>query len=658
MEEKGDGGTDVRKLTVLIALVLASGFPAVGAEIAGSGSGPPGFVREFSDSFQRAPTTSKPAGEGLGPLWDESPAGWGPYISALGDRAYCPQASTLVYVKSIVSTRGSYAEGLFRWVAPWPGGGIRFHLDATVRIQPNRRYYLMKYRHEPDEGISPRIVLYRAVVGGSKQFWAERLLTDHPPLDSSPLWIRAMVLDNERGNPVFTGSVAWGGPGCCEAGTLEQCEHIESFTAEDVGDPLNLGGTGGQVFLSVHHSDYELLHFNAGGAGATAVSLGESTRSGAGSVEVPLAISPVDGMTAGTLDIAYDPRFLQATGVESTPLLDGYLVTDDLSAAGWIRITLTASQAGTGSGTALILFFDARQPGCSLLDLVRAELNHGALPSITDEGNVAILGTLDGDGDGLSEASGDCSDQFDWIHPGAAERCNGADDDCDGQFDEGGVCACERFPAPREQSFWEAACRGSNPEVQLGPCHLDSASDTDTFSALETLDDIREAMLGTSELICPRAKRAFLAVLLNRGDDRLCDAQPIASSNTTATTLGAAIAELDGLLAGPGCDEQEAERALAIGQEINSGQAIPDFLSEELSLWLDRAEEGTATMHWDRSPADQAGRPTRFRILRSGAVPIDWVPLGASRCHLWFQERSASTTPGELRFYEIIGVRP
>ncbi len=37
---------------------------------------------------------------------------------------------------------------------------------------------------------------------------------------------------------------------------------------------------------------------------------------------------------------------------------------------------------------------------------------------------------------GFVETGGDCRDTNDMVHPGAAERCNGIDDDCDGQIDE------------------------------------------------------------------------------------------------------------------------------------------------------------------------------------------------------------------------------
>ncbi len=44
---------------------------------------------------------------------------------------------------------------------------------------------------------------------------------------------------------------------------------------------------------------------------------------------------------------------------------------------------------------------------------------------------------LDADGDGYTEADGDCDDADTSVSPGAVETCNGRDDDCDSDVDEG-----------------------------------------------------------------------------------------------------------------------------------------------------------------------------------------------------------------------------
>jgi hypothetical protein len=64
-------------------------------------------------------------------------------------------------------------------------------------------------------------------------------------------------------------------------------------------------------------------------------------------------------------------------------------------------------------------------------------------------GRYAIGQLTDDDGDGVSECAGDCDDVRAEIHPGAAEVCDGRDDDCDGfippegtDVDQDGVRDC------------------------------------------------------------------------------------------------------------------------------------------------------------------------------------------------------------------------
>jgi len=52
-------------------------------------------------------------------------------------------------------------------------------------------------------------------------------------------------------------------------------------------------------------------------------------------------------------------------------------------------------------------------------------------------GRYALGQGIDGDGDGFTLCTGDCDDTQWSVHPGAAEVCNGLDDNCAGGADEG-----------------------------------------------------------------------------------------------------------------------------------------------------------------------------------------------------------------------------
>jgi hypothetical protein len=63
----------------------------------------------------------------------------------------------------------------------------------------------------------------------------------------------------------------------------------------------------------------------------------------------------------------------------------------------------------------------------------------------------------DDDGDGVTEVDGDCADDDGDVFPGAPERCNGADDDCDGQADEAEDVDVRWFADADEDGFGGAS---------------------------------------------------------------------------------------------------------------------------------------------------------------------------------------------------------
>ncbi len=87
------------------------------------------------------------------------------------------------------------------------------------------------------------------------------------------------------------------------------------------------------------------------------------------------------------------------------------------------------------------------------------------------------LDTSDDDGDGLSEADGDCDDGDPDISPDADEVANGVDDDCDGQVDEG----TDAFDGDGDGvSPLDGDCDDGNPAVFPGaPPQCDGVPDND-----------------------------------------------------------------------------------------------------------------------------------------------------------------------------------
>ncbi len=85
----------------------------------------------------------------------------------------------------------------------------------------------------------------------------------------------------------------------------------------------------------------------------------------------------------------------------------------------------------------------------------------------------------DKDGDGWAQSQGDCDDSNSTIHPGAAELCNGKDDDCNGHVDD--ACASEpcgglvgkNCPAGQYCRFQVGVCNSSEPDGLCTPYPTD-----------------------------------------------------------------------------------------------------------------------------------------------------------------------------------------
>ncbi len=61
----------------------------------------------------------------------------------------------------------------------------------------------------------------------------------------------------------------------------------------------------------------------------------------------------------------------------------------------------------------------------------------GSVDEGFDDNGDGVIDCYDDDGDGFTEEEGDCDDHDAAVSPGIPEACNGIDDDCDGEVDQG-----------------------------------------------------------------------------------------------------------------------------------------------------------------------------------------------------------------------------
>ena len=97
--------------------------------------------------------------------------------------------------------------------------------------------------------------------------------------------------------------------------------------------------------------------------------------------------------------------------------------------------------------------------------------------------------TVDNDGDGLSECAGDCNDGSPLVLPGALEICDGLDNDCDGEIDEGatpGLTGGVRLLSDRSSIVWASPPGATSYDIVKGNLQSLKASRGDFAISLST----------------------------------------------------------------------------------------------------------------------------------------------------------------------------
>ncbi|MEW6220439.1 MAG: MopE-related protein [Thermodesulfobacteriota bacterium] len=202
--------------------------------------------------------------------------------------------------------------------------------------------------------------------------------------------------------------------------------------------------------------------------------------------------------------------------------------------------------------------FTPDQPGAYRLQLaVRDSRGFAGAPAPL---LIQALPCPDDDNDGVRRCEGDCDDAQPAVHPGAAEACDGRDNDCNGATDEGlgtiscGLGACQHT-VPACQAGRLAVCQPLPPGAEICGDGVDSdcdglndAADPDCRlpGLVAELAALKAAILGFPAAWLKNGKDSFKTPLANKLDEvmRLLTAAQAAGPGEAPALLAQAAGQL------------------------------------------------------------------------------------------------------------------
>jgi uncharacterized repeat protein (TIGR01451 family) len=141
-----------------------------------------------------------------------------------------------------------------------------------------------------------------------------------------------------------------------------------------------------------------------------------------------------------TITVTNNGTSLPATGVTITDTLPPNVTLVSVSPLGACPgiTTLTCSLGVLPPGASASVSIIVRPREAGVISNT-AQVTGNEIDANPSNNTVTVTTTVEGDndGDGFSVGEGDCDDTAPTRRPGAPELCNGLDDDCDGQTDEG-----------------------------------------------------------------------------------------------------------------------------------------------------------------------------------------------------------------------------
>lgn len=151
----------------------------------------------------------------------------------------------------------------------------------------------------------------------------------------------------------------------------------------------------------------------------------------------------------------------------------------------------------------------------------------------------------DVDGDGFTEAEGDCDDGDAGVHPDVPDTCDGLDQDCDDAIDED--AASDDPYEPNDTSPYGLGALEDTPEHQLvGFLHNDQDTDRFSFSVVDEWWDSFKVEVSLSNIPADATYRLTLNRISSVGDAPLGELDRVFGSGSLSLTLEDSAGDEDG----------------------------------------------------------------------------------------------------------------